>query len=121
MKNFYLCLLTLFLFSFSTNLFAQTQVEMNQTAIQNLAKADNELNQVYKKLVKKLNEKEKKLLITTQKNWIKFRDSKCEFEKEEYNGGSIQPLIYYTCLAQCTNDRTKELKSNLEDREKRYN
>ena len=119
MKNFYLYLSALFLFGFST-LFAQTQAEMNQTAIENFTKADNKLSQVYKELVKKLDQKEKTLLITAQKNWIKFRDSKCEFEKEEYNGGSIQPLIYYTCLAECTNERTKELKNNLEDRNKRY-
>jgi uncharacterized protein YecT (DUF1311 family) len=91
---------------------------MNQTAIDNFKKADKELNQVYNNLVKKLDEKEKNLLIAAQKNWIKFRDSKCEFEKEEYEGGSIQPLIYYTCLAECSSDRTKDLKRNLEDRDK---
>ncbi|CAM3484171.1 lysozyme inhibitor LprI family protein [Flavobacterium chungbukense] len=120
MKNVLLYLSTFFLFSFSTTLLAQTQAEMNQTAINNFNKADIELNQVYKKLLKKVSEKEKNLLITAQKNWIKFRDSKCAFEKEEYNGGSIQPLIYYTCLAECTSDRTKDLKRNLEDRNKRY-
>jgi len=121
MKNLFVYFSTVFLFSLSTNLLGQTQAEMNQTAINNFNKADSELNQVYKKLVKKLTEKEKNLLIAAQKNWIKFRDSKCEFEKEEYDGGSIQPLIYYTCLAECTNERTKELKSNLEDRDNRYN
>jgi uncharacterized protein YecT (DUF1311 family) len=118
MKNLFLSLAILFLSSSSTHLFAQTQAEMNQTAIENFKKADNELNQVYKKLVKKLNEKEKKLLVTAQKNWIRFRDSKCEFEKEEYNGGSIQPLIQYTYLTECTEDRIKDLKRNLENRDK---
>lgn len=121
MKNILLSFSAFFLFTFSTTLLAQTQAEMNQTAINNFNKADNELNLVYKKLLKKLTEKEKDLLVTAQKNWIKFRDSKCAFEKEEYNGGSIQPLIYYTCLAECTNDRTKDLKKNLDDRNNRYN
>lgn len=115
--NFIGLILLLF---FSTNLLAQTQAEMNQTAINNFSKADNELNLVYKKLMKKLSEKEKSLLIAAQKNWIKFRDSKCAFEKEEYDGGSIQPLIYYTCLTDCTEERTKDLKNNLKDRENRY-
>jgi len=57
-------------------------------------------------------------LVTAQKNWIRFRDSKCDFEKEEYNGGSIQPLIHYTCLTECTEDRIKDLKRNLENRDK---
>ncbi|WP_081909349.1 lysozyme inhibitor LprI family protein [Flavobacterium sp. ASV13] len=116
MKNFLLYSATLFLFSFSNNLMAQTQLEMNQTAINNFKKADDKLNQVYKNLVKKLDEKEKSLLITAQKNWIKFRDSKCDFEKQQYDGGSIQPLIYYTCLAESTEDRIKDLKRNLDDR-----
>lgn len=115
MKNLFLHLSISFLFSFSTNLLAQTQAEMNQTAIDNFKKADNELNQVYKKLIKKLDEKEKSLLITAQKNWLKFRDSKCEFEKQQYDGGNIQPLIYYTCLAECTEDRIEDLKTNLKD------
>lgn len=115
MKNYFLYFSVLFLFSFSNNVFAQTQAEMNQTAINNFNKVDNELNLVYKKLAKKLSEKEKSLLITAQKNWINFRDSKCAFEKEQYDGGSIQPLIYYTCLTDCTKDRIKDLKRNLED------
>lgn len=115
-KITFLHLSLLFLFCCSTTLFAQTQLEMNEITIDNFKKADNELNQVYKKLVKKLDEKEKNLLITAQKNWIKFRDSKCEFEKQQYDGGSIQPSIYYTCLAESTEDRIKDLKRNLEDR-----
>ncbi|WPO77191.1 lysozyme inhibitor LprI family protein [Flavobacterium sp. KACC 22761] len=120
MKNFLLYSTTFFLFSCSTTLFAQTQLEMNETAINNFKKADDKLNQVYKNLIKKLDEKEKSLLIAAQKNWIKFRDSKCDFEKQEYDGGSIQPLIYYTCLTECTEERTKGLKRNLTDRESRY-
>ncbi len=115
MKNFFQYFSLLFLFGFSTTLLAQTQAEMNQTAINNFKKADTKLNQVYKNLVKKLDEKEKKLLITAQKNWIQFRDSKCNFEKQQYEGGSIQPLIYYTCLTECTEDRINDLKKNLED------
>ncbi|TDP01559.1 lysozyme inhibitor LprI family protein [Flavobacterium sp. 245] len=115
MKNLFLYFSILFLFSFSTTLFAQTQLEMNQIAMDNLKKADNELNKVYKKLVQKLDEKEKNLLITAQKDWIKFRDSKCDFEKQGSEGGSIQPLVYYTCLAECTEDRIKDLKRNLDD------
>ncbi|HEY1195070.1 lysozyme inhibitor LprI family protein [Flavobacterium sp.] len=120
MKKLSLYFSILFLFSFSSTLLAQTQAEMDQTAINDYKKADNELNLVYKKLMKQLSEKEKKLLIVAQKDWIKFRDSKCNFEQKEYEGGTIQPVIYYACLMECTNKRTEDLKANLEDREKRY-
>ena len=57
-KSFYL-LVTLFLVGFGGNAFAQTQLEMNQTANKNFEKTDKELNQVYKKLVATLDAKRK--------------------------------------------------------------
>ena len=97
------------------NLAAQTQAEMNKTAHDDFKKADAELNKVYNQVMKILNGKEKQLLISSQKDWLKFRDSHCKFEIEQYNGGSIQPLIYSTCLTERTNDRIDDLKAILED------
>ena len=76
---------------------------------------DSNLNKVYKQVMKILNEKEKKLMIKAQKDWLKFRDSHCKFEIEQYNGGSIQPLIYSNCLTQLTNARIENLKEIIED------
>jgi uncharacterized protein YecT (DUF1311 family) len=63
-----------------------------------------------------LNKTETQILIKAQKCWIKFRDSHCEFEISEYEGGSIQPLIKSNCLKEQTIDRTNDLKTNLENR-----
>lgn len=94
---------------------AQTQMEINQTAHNDFKKADTELNKVYKQVMKILNEKEKKLMIKAQKDWLTFRDSHCEFEIEQYVGGSIQPLIHSNCLTELTNDRIEDLKAILKD------
>jgi len=102
-------------FSKTSNLVAQTQMEMNQTAYNNFKKADADLNKIYKKVMKILNEREKKLMIKAQKDWLIFRDSHCKFEIEQYNGGSIQPLIYSTCLTEQTNSRIEDLKAILTD------
>jgi uncharacterized protein YecT (DUF1311 family) len=102
-------------FSITSNLVAQTQTEMNQTAYNNFKKADAELNKVYKKVMKILNEKEKQLMIKAQKDWLKFRDSHCKFEIEQYDGGSIQPLIQSTCLTERTKARIRDLKAILND------
>lgn len=101
----------LILFLFNQNSFAQTQAELNQTAKKDFELADAELNKVYKEVIKLLSEKEKQLLIKAQRDWIKFRDSHCEFEANEYEGGSIQPLIYYSCLTERTKNRIEDLKS----------
>lgn len=97
---------------------AQTQAEMNKTAYEDFKKADEELNKVYKKVIEVLGREEKQLLIKAQKNWIKFRDSHCAFEIEQFKGGSIQPLIYAICLTERTNDRIEDLKTILEDKNK---
>lgn len=105
----------LFLLCLSFNLSAQTQAEMNKIAYDDFKKADTELNKVYKKVIEVLDVKEKQLMIKAQKDWLKFRDSHCKFKIEQFKGGSIQPLIYSTCLTERTNDRIEDLKTILED------
>ena len=116
MNKYFFLFLLIFTFGSSNDSSAQTQTEMNAIANNDFKKADAELNKVYKELMKDLNEKERKLLIAAQKNWLNFRDSHCKFEVIEYEGGSIQPLIYATCLTDCTNKRIEDLKSSIENR-----
>ncbi|WP_166126661.1 lysozyme inhibitor LprI family protein [Flavobacterium bernardetii] len=106
----------LFFLCFSFNLSAQTQAEMNKIAHDDFKKADAELNKVYKKVIEVLDVTEKQLMIKAQKDWLKFRDSHCKFEIEQFKGGSISPLIYSTCLSERTNVRIEDLKSILEDK-----
>lgn len=114
-KKYSILLLFIFL-SISFNSLAQTQAEMNQTANNDFKIADVKLNKLYKQVMKILNEKEKKLMVLAQKDWLKFRDSHCKFEIEQYDGGSIQPLLYFICLTERTNDRIEDLKEILNDK-----
>lgn len=114
MKNCRKYMFALFFVFWPFLLSAQSQFEMNMTANQNYIKADKSLNKVYKKLMLLLNTDEKKLLVKAQKEWLKYRDSDCDFEKEGYDGGSMQPMVYYDCLKSKTLARTKDLKRLLE-------
>jgi len=106
-----------FLILFLSNLsFAQTQLEMNQAADAKFKKADAELNKVYKQLMTMLDKNEKQLLIIAEKDWLKFRDSHCKFETAQYDGGSIQPLIYSTCLEDLTQKRIAVIKASIKNR-----
>jgi uncharacterized protein YecT (DUF1311 family) len=96
--------------------FAQTQSEMNVAANVKYKKADAELNKVYKQLMAILDQNEKILLIQAEKDWIKYRDSHCKFDASQYEGGSIQPLIYFTCLEELTKKRIAEIKSSIKER-----
>jgi uncharacterized protein YecT (DUF1311 family) len=109
--------IALLLFCFCNNSFAQTQLEMNETANANYKKADAELNKVYKQLMSILDQNEKPLLIQAEKDWVKFRDSHCKFEASQYEGGSIQPLIYSTCLEELTKKRIVEIKASIKERD----
>jgi uncharacterized protein YecT (DUF1311 family) len=113
-KKYYF--ITLLLLCFCNNSFAQTQMEMNQTANTYYKKADAELNKVYKQLMLILDKDEKPLLIQAEKDWVKFRDSHCKFEASQYEGGSIQPLIYSSCLEELTKKRIAEIKASIKDR-----
>ena len=92
----------------------QTQSEMNICASIAYQNADRKLNQVYRQLLPKLSASRKQKLISAQQAWIKFRDSSCEFETSAYEGGSIAPMIYSNCLADVTEQRTKDLQRYLE-------
>lgn len=77
-------------------------------------KADKELNKVYNQLKKKLGTKDQAALITSQKDWIKFRDSNCKFKSyPEGYGGVIADKMFADCRTQITLARTKELESLL--------
>ncbi|MDZ7957579.1 MAG: lysozyme inhibitor LprI family protein [Aulosira sp. DedQUE10] len=92
---------------------AQTQLEINQCAKLSYQNADKKLNQVYQQLLPTLSSSRKQKLITAQQAWIKFRDTSCEFERSQYEGGSIAPTIYFGCLEQTTQQRTQKLQEYL--------
>jgi uncharacterized protein YecT (DUF1311 family) len=97
---------------------AQTTVEMRDCAGKEYKKADAELNSVYKQLMSKLaDEGHKAALRTAQQDWIKYRDSNCEFEAYLNRGGTIYPVVYTGCLSAMTMTRTKELRELSEEQE----
>ena len=110
-------LLILFiLVNFSSFSFAQTTLEMNEQAEKRYKKADAELNSVYKQLIAISDKKDKSLLIKTQENWIKFRDSNCEFVASEVEGGTMHTSVQIGCLEETTKARVKDLKKILKRR-----
>lgn len=93
---------------------AQTQFEMTQCAHREFVKADAELNKFYNRFAAKLDEEKRAQLKEAELAWIKYRDATCDFEGAFYKGGTMRPMIQYACLARVTNDRTADLKLQLE-------
>ena len=97
----------------------QSQAEMNMCAAKRFKAADAELNRVYNRLVSKLGDDAGRLarLKTAEVSWLKYRDDNCEYEGSAFEGGSMKPLIYSSCLERMTKARTAELRGQIKEME----
>ncbi|HEY9623028.1 MAG TPA: lysozyme inhibitor LprI family protein [Crinalium sp.] len=91
----------------------QTQSEMNTCAAKSADLADTKLNETYQKLKETLQGSDADLLVSAQRAWIDFRDKNCQFSSGRFEGGSIAPLVYSSCVERVTKQRTQELEGYL--------
>ena len=91
----------------------QAQSEMNICADQRFKAADAALNRVYNQLASKLEGEPRAKFKAAALSWIKYRDDNCDYEASNFEGGSMQPLIYSSCLERMTKARTAELRQQL--------
>ena len=50
------------------------------------------------------------MLRDAQRAWITYRDLACAAESTLVRGGSMEPLMYYSCLERETRSRTESLR-----------
>ncbi len=75
------------------------QPAMNACAAEESERQDKQLNATYAVVMARQTERGKTRLRNLQRGWIKRRDATCEAERREYEGGSIAPLIFHSCMA----------------------
>ncbi|MFZ0883520.1 MAG: lysozyme inhibitor LprI family protein [Candidatus Acidiferrales bacterium] len=111
---------------------AKTQMEMNECSAEEYKRADAHLNAVYANLVRLLqkesghpqqqNGKEQRKpetfavdkLKAAQRQWIRYRDIHCSAVRAQYEGGTISPMMWTTCMTETTDHRIEELKHGYE-------
>jgi uncharacterized protein YecT (DUF1311 family) len=79
--------------------------------------ADAELNKIWPALKKAEEENDKatgkdeyvQALLASQRAWLKYRDLECVRQGFEAHGGSMEPMLVSTCMAQLTRERVKQL------------
>lgn len=86
-----------------------TQAEMHKAKSEILRKWDDALNEIYGELKKQLSTDEMNSLKEEQRNWIKQRDQKAKEDSSVFTGGTMEPTIYASTLAQLTKERCYEL------------
>ncbi|HEX8634103.1 MAG TPA: lysozyme inhibitor LprI family protein [Pyrinomonadaceae bacterium] len=92
---------------------SNTQFELNVCAARARDRADAELNQVYRQIMRETVGTERARLRAAQLAWLKFRDAQCDYESVGNKGGSIYPMVYSFCLARVTTTRVKQLQEIL--------
>lgn len=78
--------------------------------------AERKLNQVYQQLRAKLASQQRQKLTQAQLNWIKFRDTTCEYERDEVEGRISTEVAnaYLYCSIKLTEQRIADLQSSLD-------
>jgi uncharacterized protein YecT (DUF1311 family) len=80
--------------------------------------ADIELNDIYARVKKQLTTKSaREKLKKTQRAWITFRDTVCEYESEGWEGGTGYNMVYIGCMHTYTDERIKHLREYLDCKE----
>ena len=92
-----------------------SQQGMNRCAGEAFERADKALNAQWAKVMAGEGDKEEdKLLLESQRAWLKYRDANCLASAYSSIGGSIWPLLVSGCKAELTRQRTHELVVMLE-------
>ena len=93
---------------------AQTTADMRACENARYEKAEQELNMVYENLMQKLDSGQQEKLRVAQRAWLKFRDANADFMADAARGGTLEPLIRTSVLADMTAARAAELRKQLE-------
>ena len=103
--------------SFITTLsFSQNQTEMNEEAFNAYSLVDKNMSATYQLILANFSTKnEKDLLIASQKAWIVYKEAHCKSIANGYEGGSMQPMIYNSCMESITNERIIQLNQYNEE------
>lgn len=93
----------------------EDQATLNQCAGKSFKASDGELNVLYKRIEKRLNDDadKTKLMVAAQRAWLAFRDAECDFSSSGVIGGTLYPLAVTQCRDALTKERIKTFKAWL--------
>ncbi len=88
-------------------------VELLDCSANNQIAAENEMNEVFNKIIGKVADDEATSLKEQQQNWLNLRNSQCEdqVKHSRSGGGTLEPIAIHFCETKMTKDRTIELQN----------
>ncbi len=88
---------------------AQTTAAMRQCEIARLKRANEAMNDAYRKLAATLDARGRAKLQAAQEAWLGFRSAEAEYQADSARDGTLAPLIEASVQADLTESRGKEL------------
>lgn len=74
---------------------------------------DRLLNKTYKRVKSKLGKTEVKLLVKSQRDWLKYRTSNCEFAASSFLEGTAETITLMSCSNGMTAKKIVELNNHI--------
>jgi uncharacterized protein YecT (DUF1311 family) len=84
---------------------------MNECYAQMVKKSEKELDELYKKLEKGIENKAR--LNRARKAWLAYRKAECDLDSHGFITGSIYPTIYAICLENLTQQQINTVKNQI--------
>jgi len=78
------------------------------------AREDAKLNASYRRLSLMIGEASRNRLIMSQRAWIKFRDTECDYELSFPHSRKDEADFRYQCLIAVTSDRITQLNNQIQ-------
>jgi uncharacterized protein YecT (DUF1311 family) len=88
---------------------AQTTAAMRQCEIARLKRANEAMNDAYRKLAARLDARGRAKLQAAQEAWLKYRSAEAEYQADSARDGTLAPLIEASVQADLTEARGKEI------------
>lgn len=100
---------------------AETTIELNDCAKQELDRAEARLNKTWKEVMARLAERTdepdataaREQLRDAQRTWVKFREQDCQAVYTLWQSGTMRTLLHLGCLSGHADRRTKDLEEWL--------
>ena len=91
---------------------ATTQAEMNACFALEFRNADKKMNSTYREILNRLDRDDRERVRAVQGAWLRYRDLHCDAVGSiQAGGGSLEPTEVFSCKADLTKERTKEIQN----------
>jgi uncharacterized protein YecT (DUF1311 family) len=86
-----------------------TQTGLNVCFANAYKSEESRLKVTYNHYLTILSSTDKTNLLTAQEAWLRYRDAECKAVADQFEGGSMQPMQFSSCMYELTLARIREL------------